>query len=74
MLHFECFGNSKLKGGLTDKSKSGGKYKRRSDLMDPTNLLDGAKKNLPANPGNLDAKTLQQAITIGHARAKNTGF
>lgn len=43
MLHFECYSNSALKTGLTDKSKSGGAYKRRSDLMDPTNLLDGAR-------------------------------
>ncbi|HEY6530634.1 MAG TPA: M23 family metallopeptidase [Cellvibrionaceae bacterium] len=74
MLHFECYGNSALTGGLTDKSKSGGKYKRREDLLDPTNLLDGAVNNKPANPGNLDAATLKTAIAYGHAIAKTKGF
>ena len=70
MLHFECYSNSSLPGGLTDRSKSGGKFQRRQDLMDPTNLLDGAKSSLPSNPGNLDAETLKKAIASGHAKAK----
>ncbi|RZJ38011.1 MAG: hypothetical protein EOO18_04400, partial [Chryseobacterium sp.] len=74
MLHFECYSNSSLPGGLTDKSKSGGAFKRRSDLMDPTNLLDGAKSSLPSNPGNLDAKLLQKAISIGHSKSKKAGY
>jgi murein DD-endopeptidase MepM/ murein hydrolase activator NlpD len=74
MLHFECYSNSALNGGLTDKSKSGGAYKRRSDLMDPTNLLDSAKASLPANPGNLDATRLQNAITVGHSTSKKAGY
>ena len=74
MLHFECFSNSALKTGLTDKSKSGGAYKRRSDLMDPTNLLDGAKGSLPSNPGKLDATRLQNAISIGHKNSKKAGY
>jgi|GEM_PF-684643 len=74
MLHFECFSNSSLNGGLTDKSKTGGAFKRRSDLMDPTNLLDGAKNTLPSNPGNLDAQTLQKAISYGHSFSKKAGY
>jgi murein DD-endopeptidase MepM/ murein hydrolase activator NlpD len=74
MLHFECFGNSSLPGKLTDKDKSGGAFKRRSDLLDPTNLLDGAKSSLPSNPGNLDAKLLQKAIAFGHSFSKKAGF
>lgn len=74
MLHFECYSNSQLTGALTDKSKSGGKYKRRSDLLDPTNLLDGAINTKPANPGNLDAATVKSAITYGHAIAATKGF
>lgn len=74
MLHFECYSNSGLAGGLTDKTKSGGKYKRRQDLADPTNLLDGAASSKPANPGNLDAATLKSAIAYGHAIASTKGF
>lgn len=74
MLHFECYSNSALSGGLTDKSKSGGAFKRRSDLMDPTNLLDGAKSSLPSNPGNLDAQSLQKAISYGHSFSKKAGY
>lgn len=66
MLHFECYSNPKLDGPLSDKSKTGGAFKRRSDLMDPTNLLDGAKASLPAHPGSLDAQTLQAAIFRSH--------
>lgn len=74
MLHFECYSNSQLTGQLTDKSKSGGKYKRRSDLLDPTNLLDGAINIKPANPGNLDATSVKNAIKFGHATAASQGF
>ncbi len=66
MLHFECYSNPKWNSPLSDKSKTGGAFKRRSDLMDPTNLLDGAKNALPAHPGNLDAQTLQAAIYASH--------
>ena len=74
MLHFECYGNPDLSGALTDKSKTGGKFKRREDLLDPTNLLDGAAASKPANPGNLDATTLKAAITLGHKNAQLSGF
>lgn len=70
MLHFECYSNATLPGGLTDRSKSGGAFQRRSDLMDPTNLLDGAKSALPQHPGNLDPKLVKAAITIGHSNIK----
>lgn len=70
MLHFECYSNPSLPGPLTDRSKNGGKFKRRSDLMDPTNLLDGCKSSLPSNPGKLDTEILKQVIEYGHARAK----
>ncbi|MEY4588523.1 MAG: hypothetical protein RL497_599 [Pseudomonadota bacterium] len=70
MLHFECYSNAMLPGGLTDRSKSGGAYQRRSDLMDPTNLLDGAKTTLPQHPGNLDEKQVKVAIAVGHSNIK----
>ena len=70
MLHFECYSNSKLPGALTDRSKSGGAFQRRADLMDPTNLLDGAKNNLPSNPGRLESSLIKIAVAFGHNKSK----
>jgi murein DD-endopeptidase MepM/ murein hydrolase activator NlpD len=70
MLHFECYGNSALVSGLTDRSKAGGAFQRRSDLMNPTNLLDSAKNSLPQHPGYLDAVSVKKAIKIGHGSKK----
>ena len=74
MLHFESYSNSALLSGLTDKSKSGGKYKRRSDLMDPTNLLESARKSMPPKVESLDKNTLEKAIKIGHLAKNQKGY
>ncbi len=68
MLHFECYSNPSLPGGLTDRSKSGGEFQRRRDLMNPTNLLDGAKSSLPHDSGMLEKELVQQAIAYGHRK------
>jgi len=70
MLHFECYSNPSLTGALTDRSKTGGVFQRRSDLMNPTNLLDSCKSTLPNNSGKLDSELVKQAITFGHSKIK----
>jgi hypothetical protein len=71
MLHFECYSNPSLPGGLTDRSKTGGAFQRRRDLMNPTNLLDGCKTTLPDNTGMLDADLVNKAIAYGHSQKPN---
>lgn len=73
MLHFEAYGTT-VDGKLTLKDKSGGSYKRRSDLLNPTNLLNGAKTSLPEKVDLLDEKLLQLAIKAGYAQKKKAGF
>jgi hypothetical protein len=74
MVHFECYSNPHLKGALTDRSKSGGAFKRRSDLINPTNLLENAKSFLPPAQDNLDDATLKAVIDYGHGKAKAKGY
>jgi murein DD-endopeptidase MepM/ murein hydrolase activator NlpD len=73
MLHFETYSGTAT-GGLTVKGKESGKYKRRSDLLDPTNLLNASRSSLPTKGDSLDNKLLEGAIKYGHSQSKVKGY
>ena len=73
MLHFEAYSNVAV-GNLTDRSKSGGAYKRRSDLLDPTNMLNKARGSLPNKVAALDDKLLQSAIKWAYSQQRKMGY
>lgn len=68
MLHFEIYKNSSLLSPLTDQAPGCTKFKRRKDLMNPTNILNAAKSSLPAKTSDrLDAKTVTALVSAAHS-------
>lgn len=65
MLHFEIYENSKLTGPLTVHANL--PYKRRSDLANPTAMLDRARSSMPQAAEKLPFSTVQALII--HAKA-----
>jgi hypothetical protein len=61
MLHMEMYSGSS-KGPLTDRSAPN-LYRRRRDITDPTNILEGAKSYIPKKHDKLDNQLILNAIS-----------
>lgn len=72
MLHFEYYSGTST-GPLSNRT-SPTLYKRRSDLVNPTTILDKAKSNIPTAAERPAQITIDKAISIGRNERKKRNF
>lgn len=72
MLHLEIYSGAES-GPLTQR-RSSSQYKRRTDLLNPTRILDNAKKSLPKDGQVLEQNEIKNAIQFGKEIYRKRGF